>query len=166
MAYSDYGAFVFCNNKRREDKEDVALFATDEETFGVSSTEVPSGARIWASLIKAKTENCTLAWVESIHHGTMGNGNIRVLCHKQSCPEVYEKIEDGSIHKVDIKSLTKYRNEEEIPWWEESITLSFEYKGYKFCFANGEPNRAEMTEPDGTFWECEYDYLFGAGFEE
>lgn len=143
MAYSDYGAFVFCNNKRREDKEDVALFATDEET-----------------------ENCTLAWVESIHHGTMGDGNIRVLCHKQSCPEVYEKIEDGSIHKVDIKSLTKYRNEEEIPWWEESITLSFEYKGYKFRFVNGEPNRAEITEPDGTFWECEYDYLFGAGFED
>ena len=28
MAYSDYGAFVYCNGKRREDKEDVATFAT------------------------------------------------------------------------------------------------------------------------------------------
>ncbi len=46
MAYSDYGAFVFCNNERREDKEDVALFATDEETFGEHSAEIPSGARI------------------------------------------------------------------------------------------------------------------------
>ena len=37
MAYSDYGAFVWLNGVRREDKEDVALFASDEETFGVSS---------------------------------------------------------------------------------------------------------------------------------
>lgn len=41
MAYSDYGAFVWLNGERREDKEDVAAFATDEETFGTSSKIYP-----------------------------------------------------------------------------------------------------------------------------
>lgn len=31
MARSDYGAFVYCNGRRRKDKEDAALFITDNE---------------------------------------------------------------------------------------------------------------------------------------
>ena len=46
MAYSDYGAFVFKNGERREDKEDVALFEAPEETVGV-----PAAARLFMSLI-------------------------------------------------------------------------------------------------------------------
>lgn len=30
MAYSDYGAFVYLNGKRRTDKEDVGVYDTDE----------------------------------------------------------------------------------------------------------------------------------------
>ncbi len=33
MVYSDYGAYVYMNGERREDKEDVALFETPEETL-------------------------------------------------------------------------------------------------------------------------------------
>ena len=168
MAYSDYGAFVFCNNKRREDREDVALFATDEETFGESSAEIPSCARIWVSLMKAKEDGKSLTWIESIHHGIMGDGNIRVLCHKQSLPEIYERMEDGTIQKVELLSLPEFQDKEEIPdydWGE----ISFMYKGYRFCFRSGEPNMATMDEPDGAYfkyWLCEYDYEFGAGFED
>lgn len=164
MAYSDYGAFVYCNGTRREDKEDVALFATDKETFGMPSAEIGSGERIWASLMKAEKDNREIDWLSHIHHGTMGDGNIRVLCHKQHLPEVYERLEDGSVHKVEIRELRELKGKEIEDWqWGK---ISFKYKGYSFCFKSGEPNIAEMTEPDGTHWLCEYDYEYGAGFED
>ncbi len=164
MAYSDYGAFVYCNGIRREDKEDAALFATDEETFGTSSTEIPSGARIWIALEKANQDKKTLDWITYIHHGIMGDGNIRVICHKQRFPEIYEMLEDGTIQKIDIQQLPEFKDKEEIPDydWER---IFFKYKGYKFFFDSGRPNTAEMTEPDGTYWMCEYDYGYGAGFD-
>lgn len=157
MAYSDYGAFVYCNGERRRDKEDVALFATDEETFGESSENIPSGARIWASLIHAANSGETFSdWIKSIHHGIMGDGGIRVMCHKQGLPQIYEATEDG-IDEID------FRKGDEDYWDYEPI--DFEYKGYKFRFESGSPYFAEMIEPDGTRWECTYDYEFGAGFE-
>lgn len=161
MAYSDYGAYVYCNNLRREDKEDVALFATDEETFGMPSAEIGSGSRIWVSLGKARKDGVDRDWIESIHHGTMGDGNIRVLCHKYFLPEVYERCEDGTIHNVDISELLG-KEIDNCRWGK----ISFKYKGYSFRFKSGEPNEAEMTEPDGTQWFCEYDYCYGAGFDD
>lgn len=157
MAYSDYGAFVWCNGRRRQDKEDVATFATDEETFGMSSDDIPSGLRIWVSLLKQRNGDKDVEWVNHIHHGVMGDGNIRVMCHKQGLPEIYEATETGF---------------EEIKYYDDDTssydygTIEFEYKDHKFVFESGEPYRAVMTEPDGTVWECEYDYGFGAGFEE
>lgn len=165
MAYSDYGAFVYCDRVRREDKEDVALFAKDEETFGKPVAEIPSAERIWVSLIKANQENRELDWVSSIHHGIMGDGKIRVLCHKQFLPEVYELLNDGTIQKINLQSLPEFQGKEEIETFEWG-EISFEYKGYKFIFSSGEPNIAEMTEPDDTYWICRYDYFYGAGFEE
>lgn len=164
MAYSDYGAFVYCNGTRREDKEDVALFATDEETFGMPSAEIGSGSRIWVSLGKARKDGVDRDWIDSIHHGTMGDGNIRVLCHKQHLPEVYERLEDGTIRHIDINQLPEFQGKEfeHFEWG----CISFKYKGYSFCFKSGEPNEAEMTEPDGTYWLCEYDYEYGAGFKD
>ena len=155
MAYGDYGAFVYCNGKRREDKEDVAVFATDEEIFGTSSENVPSGARIWVSLLKQKEDGKDVDWVNHIHHGIMGDGNIRVMCHKQGLPNIYEVTNDG------FKEI-KYCDDDTDYYYYETIT--FDYKGYHFVFESGEPYKAEMTEPDGTQWECTYDYGYGAGF--
>ena len=155
MAYSDYGAFVYCNGKRREDKEDVATFATDEETFGTSSENVASGARIWVSLLKQKEDGKDVDWINYIHHGILGDGNIRVMCHKQGLPSIYEATENG-FEKI------KYCDEDTDPYEYDPIT--FEYKGYRFLFESGKPYRAEMIEPDGTKWECTYDYGYGAGF--
>ena len=169
MAYSDYGSFVYCNNERREDKEDVALFATDEETFGESSAEILSGDRIWVSLTKAKEDGKSLTWIEYIHHGIIGDGNIRVLCHKQHLPEVYERMEDGTIQKINLLSLPEFQDKGEIPDYQWG-KISFSYKGYKFSFESGKPNFAFMNEPDGKggfkYWVCVYDYMFGAGFED
>lgn len=157
MAYSDYGAEVYKNGERRRDKEDVALFASDEETFGTSSENIGSGARIWAHLIHKKEQGKEYDWIEHIHHGIMGDGNIRVMCHKGGLPEIYERTDE------EIKSV-------EFPISEGTHsydygTIKFDYKGYKFVFICGQPYEAYMTEPDGTKWECFYDYMYGAGFE-
>lgn len=153
MAYGDYGAFVWLNGKRREDKEDVATFASDEETFGTSSENVPSGARIWVSLLNQKGKD--VDWINYIHHGILGDGNIRVMCHKQGLPTIYEATEKG-FEKI------KYCDEN-IDYYDYE-PISFEYKGYEFYFESGEPYYAEMITPDGDKWECNYDYGYGAGF--
>lgn len=154
MAYSDYGAFVWLNGERRRDKEDVATFATDEETFGTSSENIPSGARIWASLLHNRGEERT--WLDCIHHGIMGDGNIRVLCHKQGRPEIYEATPDG------FKTID-YCNEDNVDYYDYE-PINFEYKGYKFYFEHSEHYFAKMTTPEGDVWECEYDCGYGAGF--
>ena len=160
MAYSDYGAFVYCNDERRRDKEDVALFATDEETFGRDSANIPSGARIWISLLKAKKDNKLSNWETSIHHGIMGDGNIRVMCHKCFIPDVYELLDTGEIKKVEQKDMENPMGEFDV----FDFDCRFSYKGYEFEFIAGKPCFAQMIEPDGTTWTCEYGYEYGAGF--
>ena len=155
MAYSDYGAFVYKNGERRRDKEDVALFKSDEETFGESSENIPSGARIWVFLAK---HGGGLPWTDCIHHGIMGDGDIRVMCHKTGFPRIYERIGED-INDIDYHPMP---DNFDAP---EGSPIYYEYKGYKFIFKVGEPNIAEMIEPDGTYWRCEYGYLYGAGFE-
>lgn len=153
MAYSDYGAYVWVNGKRRTDKEDVATFATDEETFGENSENIGSGARIWQFLLH--TEGKEVDWVDQIHHGILGDGNIRVMCHKQGLPQIYETTED------DIREIT-YCDEDTEPY--DYGEINFEYKGYKFCFISGNPYYARMVTPEGDEWICKYDYMYGAGF--
>lgn len=162
MAYSDYGAFVYCNGERRTDKEDVALFATDEETFGTDSSNIPSGARIWISLLKNKKDNKLSKWETSIHHGIMGDGNIRVMCHKCSIPDVYELLDTGEIKKIEQKDMENSMGEFDV----FDFDCAFSYKGYSFCFRQMRPCFAQMIEPDGTTWTCEYGYEYGAGFDD
>lgn len=155
MAYSDYGAFVYCNGERRRDKEDVAVFATDKETFGESSENIPSCARIWASLLHQKKTGKNYNWLTSIHHGILGDGSIRVLCHKQGLPQIYEAVDD------EIKEVA-YCGEDVDRY--DYTPIRFNYKGYKFLFESGKPYEANMIEPNGTEWRCDYDYMYGAGF--
>lgn len=124
MAYSNYGAFVYCNGDRREDKEDCVLFEDIKAT--------------------SFADYC---------HGVMGDGNIRVKCYKQYNPDIYERLADGTIQNVE------YPCEDPL-----EFDVLFGYKGYKFEFRSGKPCVAIMTEPDGTNWECTYDYGYGAGW--
>lgn len=155
MAYSDYGAFVWLNGERREDKEDVATFTSDEETFGTSSENIPSGARIWVSILKQKEDGKNVDWANHIHHGILGDGNVRVMCHKQGLPTIYEATEDG------LQEI-KYCGED-VDYFEYE-PINFEYKGYKFFFERREHYYARMITPNGDEWECKYDYGYGAGF--
>ena len=156
MAYNTFGAFVFKNGIRRRDKEDVALFNSDEETFGRSSENIPNYARIWVFLAKHRKQIGKMSWTDYIHHGIMGDGDIRVMCHKNGLPEIYERIGDN-INKIDYHAPEQYDFCCQV--------IDYQYKGYVFKFKYGEPYIAEMTEPDGTRWRCEYDYQYGAGWE-
>ena len=62
MAYSDYGAFVYLNGKRRTDKEDVGVYDTDEASL-------PSGIRIFANILK-HPDGCE--WFEQDHPRVCG----------------------------------------------------------------------------------------------
>lgn len=160
MAYNDYGALVFCNGIRRKDKEDAATFATNDETFGTEEN-VPSGLKIFASILNSQNkEHCLngddIGWVESIHHGILGDGDIRVILHKQGKPSIYERNGDY-VRRIEYVENVDYYNYGEI---------KFEYKGYLFLFRSGHPYLASMVEPDGTRWGGTYDCGYGAGFED
>lgn len=72
MAYSNYGAFVYCNGIRREDKEDCELF-----------------------------DNMVVTSFADYCHGVMGDDNIRVKCYKQYNPEIFERSSDGTVHQIE-----------------------------------------------------------------
>ena len=149
MAYGDYGAFVYKNGKRRTDKEDVFTFPKNT-AVGFTNKEM---GEYWAEWI-----------VHAKHHGIIGDGNIRVVCHKENPPVILELI-DGSVKEVPIPPENFIQEEYVLKW-----RFSFEYKGYRFFFESGtgreNPYTAEMTEPDGTHWLCKHAYFYGAGFED
>ena len=85
-------------------------------------------------------------------HSDSGCGETR-RNHKNTIV-LYKCFVSGTIQKVD------YPCEDDFDFY-----VLFEYKGYKFKFKSGKPCVAIMTEPDGTNWECTYDYGYGAGWE-
>jgi hypothetical protein len=152
VAYSDYGAFVYKNGERRRDKEDVGVFDTDE-------ANLPSGARILANILKRRETGGEWPWWKHSQHGVMGDGNIRVACYKQGFPTIYHwKDGEEEPTQIDPEKILG------LDYFDYPPT-DWEYEGYKFHFESGEPYEASMMEPDGTRWNCEYDYGFGAGFE-
>ena len=124
MAYSNYGAYVYCNGEHRTDKEDCPLFEGQE------------------------TESYS-----DLCHGLLGDGDIRVKCYKMGNPMIFEKQFDNTFEQVQYHLPSN------------KFEVKFEYKGYKFYFKSGKPNYAEMIEPDGTQWKCEYGYKYGAGWD-
>ena len=166
MAYSDYGALVYCNGTRRTDKEDAPLFATDEEAFGEDINNIPSGLRIWANILHIDTQ-CTKDesredYIRThIAHGVLGDGDVRVRCYKQGLPTVWEQDEFGELQQLEF-------THDSDPY--HYGIIRFTYKGYTFNFVDAETEGnhyvAEMITPDGEEWSCDYDYEFGAGFEE
>lgn len=164
MAYSNWGAFVYCNGERRTDKEDAPAFATGQETFGRDINTIPSGLRIWTSLFHAKENNREPDRFSRIYHGVLGDGPVRVLCYKYGLPEIYDfGCKDGP-KAIDYYDSDKIDCAEFEPFSFEFVAS--DYKTYKFFFDHGDQDHVEMTEPDGTVWSCDYGYGFGAGFEE
>lgn len=156
MAYSDYGAEVYRNGIRRNDKEDAPLFITDKEAFGESIENIPNSMRIFAYLLNNKD---FISMANRFGHGIMGDDSIRVLCYKVGLPQIFE-LTENEVQEVVYKP-------EDIDWYEDSYDVSYEYKNYKFhFFGDGTPYTAIMIEPNGNKWECNYGCGYGAGFED
>lgn len=168
MAYSDYGAFVYLNGERRTDKEDVGVYDTDEASL-------PSGLRVFANLIKL---NCSGKWFQQSHHGVIGDGRVRVGCYKQGWPEVYV-WEDGR----DEPTLYTFDDLSRKFWWDDYVEyggkryepdeydMEFDLLGWHFRFRGDDSDdtpkyHAIMMNHDGETWKCDYDYMFGAGFDD
>ena len=175
MAYSDYGAFVYKNEERRTDKEDVGVYDTDE-------ANLPSGIRVFANILKNKDRE--VEWWERSQHGVMGDGPVRVACYKQGFPSFYvwrdgdekptlipeEEIishngwDDGYVSEYNGKKYVGF------DYWFEDFTVPG-LEGYTFS-AHGSSGdeapaySARMVEPDGSVWECNYDYGYGAGITD
>lgn len=167
MAYSDYGAFVCLNGERRTDKEDVGVYDTDEASL-------PSGLRVFANIMKRDGGG---EWFEFSHHGVMGDGSVRVGCYKQGWPEVYE-WEDGKDEPIQYTfddlsrkfgwdDYKEYGDERYAP---DEYDKEFDFLGWHFRFwgdnIGGTPKYGATMSRDGETWECDYDYMFGAGFDD
>jgi hypothetical protein len=187
MAYSDYGAFTYCNGQRRPDKEDVGVYDTDEAA-------VPSGMRIFANILKNR-ERGTDEWWQHSQHGVMGDGPVRVACYKQGLPSggIYfwpEGADAPECHNpqefTDTPPLPEpavSRKKDQAAWdayyrsrWDYEydhfeVEHDFGTGVYKFTFTDrdysaSEHYEATMTEPDGTRWKCVYNYGYGAGLTD
>ena len=171
MAYSDYGAFVFLNGKRRRDKEDVGVYDTDEASL-------PSGLRVYANLAKL-SESGDWGWFKNSHHGVMGDGRVRVGCYKQGWPEIYE-WEDGKDEptKYTFDDLSRKFGWDDYVEYEhggnryedDEYDKEFDFLGWHFHFwgdlGGGTPRYGATMSRDGETWDCDYDYMFGAGFDD
>ena len=167
MAYSDYGAFVYLNGERRTDKEDVGVYDADEACL-------PSGIRVFANHMKLNDGG---EWFESSHHGVLGDGRVRVGCYKQGWPELYE-WEDGKdepthytfdylSRKFGWDDYVEYSGSRFEP---DEYDEEFDFLGYHFRFRGDDngctPKYWATMIGDGEIWDCEYDYWFGAGFDD
>lgn len=168
MAYNDYGAFVYLNGERRTDKEDVGVYDTDEASL-------PTGLRVYANIIKRAGVNDK--WFTFSHHGVLGDGSVRVGCYKQGWPELYER-KDGNdeltLYTFDYFSRKfgwgDYREYYEKRYPLAEYDKEFDFLGWHFNFWGNDygstPKYGATMSRDGETWECEYDYGFGAGFDD
>lgn len=155
MAYSNWGAFVFCNGKRRRDCEDVPVFGDRSD-----ETAAPSGARIFVNLLKLRgsgdTEASPSPWWQHAHHAVLGDGSVR-LCGYKSYPELY--VTDGeTVTKIDV------------PWPYDSQEMqSGEVNGCKWTAEpcnDGNEVTLTLVEADGSTWTAQCGYCIGAGHDE
>ena len=168
MAYSDYGAFVYLNGERRTDKEDVGVYDTDEASL-------PTGLRVYANIAKHGGGGCE--WFEFSHHGVMGDGSVRVGCYKQGWPEVYD-WEDGkdepTLYTFDYLSRRfgwdGYEEYDGTRYAADKYDEEFDFLGWHFHFWGNDsdetPRYGATMSRDGETWECDYDCMFGAGFDD
>lgn len=115
--------------------------------------------------------------IDRSHHGVMGDGSVRVGCYKQRWPEVYE-WEDGKDKptRYTFDDLSRkfgwddYEEYDDTRYAADKYDKEFDFLGWHFHFwgdDNGDTPRYGATmSRDGETWECDYDCMFGAGFDD
>lgn len=153
MAYSNWGAFVRKDEERRPDREDVAVFNDDEK-------DLPSGARIFANLVKLREKYPDGNWPshEISQHAVLGDGPIRLVGYKNNA-SLYELTDDGVVIYVDLAPFKVADTDD------DEAAYEGEYKGCKFAARGFDGNMIDLLlyEADGSFWTARCGYLYGAG---
>ena len=104
---------------------------------------------------KRVTENEDCEYKNRLVHGLISDGDIDVVCYKQGLPTIYK---DG----IEVE----YYDEDKIDFY-DFTEFGYDLDGYHFYFVNfDKPYEVVMTTPTGDEWMCDYDYHYGAGFEE
>lgn len=93
-------------------------------------------------------------WNGHSAHGLIEDGDMHVICYKQGLPRIFYK--DKEIEYYDDNKVEQYG----------FTPFHYELDGYKFYFEDYQPYVVEMKCPNGDEWRCEYDYFYGAGFED
>lgn len=159
MAYGNYGAIVRRNGERMGTHEDQTPYREAEleagyhQAFGRLETEL------------------------SPHHAVLGSGKVRLCAHKTS-PILYLNGERVPIRAFseNWKSIDYGSKEENGSWLNEEEHFSEETAALgtiEDCifkiWMGGDPRRntlhLRLTEPDGTHWEAESAYEYGAGHD-
>ena len=142
MAYSNWGAFVFCNGKRRKDKEDVIAFDVDD----------------------AEKQRQNDQHIDIGSHAVLGDKEIR-LCAYKTYPRLW-RLKEGKVEKIDIEPflIDTASTEDDV---EEFANYEGEVEGFKFTAHRYEERRMidlTLTEPDGTGWISTCGLSYGAGY--
>jgi hypothetical protein len=150
MAYNNWGAFVYCNGERRKDKEDVGVFDTDE-------ANLPSGARIFANILK-NWKNQSDDPSTSSRHAVLGDKEIR-LCGYKVYPELW-RFRDGKAEQILLVQFrVSGKSDDEISY--EGKIDGFEFSAYQY---NDNMLDLCLIEPDGTEWKSTCGMSYGAGY--
>ncbi len=177
MAYSNWGSFVYKNGERQKDREDVAVFNTDEATY-------PTGYRIFVNLLKNKEkygkegEGRETPWHEHSHHAVLGSGPVR-LCAYKCHAELFVMQPDGEVKRIELPDLCSadgeirdaslyYFVDEEKYGKEKKEQMKLACGSYYYSIRHFDGNMIELTlkEPDGTVWTSKCGYCFGAGWTD
>lgn len=158
MAYSNWGAFVYKDGQRRTNREDVGVFDEDE-------AELPSGARIFANIAKAREKYGAAGEKqpahEHSHHAVLGDGPVRLAGYKYHV-DLWHLAEDGTVTNLDLDQFEVKRSE-----YGTVETLKGEYEGCRFTAELDEDSGnlidLTLTEADGAEWTSRCGYLYGAG---
>jgi hypothetical protein len=136
MAYGNWGAFVYKNGERQNNREDNTPFKEDEKEAGYHQAFMRGNDGL------------------DPHHASLGSGLFR-LCGYKSYPIIFwdgKAVEDTPYQKGQDAGTDKWS-------WYDSEGIEGELNGYKF-------EATPDSDPDGTIWECKCGYCIGAGHED
>jgi hypothetical protein len=156
MAYSNWGAWVFRNGTRMQNREDVGVFDENE-------ANVPSAVRIFANILRNRQESGTddYPWFKHSHHAVLGSGAVR-LCGYKSSPELWV-AEGEEVKKIELPQPDYNKDEWELADQSGEVTVKGQTWKWWFSQFDGNMIDLELTDPDGTVWTSRCGYCYGAG---
>jgi len=143
MAYGNWGAWIWLNDKHIPEREDQTPFKEDKLKAGYHQ----------AFQRKEGTDP---------HHAVLGNGDVR-LCLYKSTPILFLKGKKVKLQKY-CKNWGKEDDYFEAEHYPHNTPLKGDIKGYTFTISAdycGNEMIMTLKEPNGDIWKCEGGFTRG-----